>query len=161
MKTRLIFLVLLIVCFSCGTYNKTLSDTQKEIIKGEVKEEVKTLYKACEEVNFETVMQHFLDSPDFITIYNGAISNYKEYVDGVKLNYNNLINQKCTELVYEKYVILDNYTVIYTNKSKWITNFKDGHSILWDSDVSQLTFRKIKNNWKIINDNEYFEIKQK
>ena len=156
MKTRLIFLVLLIACFSCGTNNKPVSDAQKEKIKGEVKDAVKTLYKACEEVNVETVMQHFLDSPDFITIYNGTISNYKEYVDGVKLNYNNLINQKCTELGYEKYVILDNSTVIYTCKSKWITNLKDGHSLLADSLVSQLTFRKIKNNWKIINEIEFF-----
>jgi hypothetical protein len=160
MKTRLIFLVLLIVCISCGTNNKPVSDAQKEKIKGEVKDAVKSLYKACEEVNVETVMQHFLDSPDFITIYNGTISNYKEYVDGVKLNYNNLINQKCTELGYEKYVILDNSTVIYTGKSNWITNLKDGHSLLADSIVSQFTFRKIKNNWKIINEIEFFVDKQ-
>jgi len=155
MKTRLIFLLLLIVSFSCGMNNKPVSDAQKEKIKGEVKDAVKSLYKACEEVNEEMVMQHFLDSPDFITIYNGTISNYKEYMDGVRLNYNNLINQKCTELGYEKYVILDNSTVIYTCKSKWITNLKDGHSISFDSGVSQFTFRKIKNNWKIINEIEF------
>jgi SnoaL-like domain len=159
MKTKLIFLVLLIACFSCGTNNKPVSDAQKEKIKGEVKDAVKSLYKACEEVNFEAVMQHFLDSPDFITIYNGGISNYKEYVDGVKLNYNNLINQKGTELGYEKYVILDNSTVIYTFKSKWIANLKDGHSLVADTAVSQFIFRKIKNNWKIINEIEFFKSK--
>jgi hypothetical protein len=38
MKTRLVFLVLLIVCISCGTNNKPVSDAQKEKTKGEVKE---------------------------------------------------------------------------------------------------------------------------
>src|SRR4030042_269963 len=38
MKTRLIFLVMLIVCISCGTNNKPVSDAQKEKIKLEDEE---------------------------------------------------------------------------------------------------------------------------
>jgi hypothetical protein len=53
MKTRLVFLAMLIFCFSCGTNNKPLSDAQKEKIKGEVKVEVNTFFKGCEEVNFD------------------------------------------------------------------------------------------------------------
>ena len=37
MKTKLIFLVMLIACISCGTNNKPVSDAQKEKIIGEVK----------------------------------------------------------------------------------------------------------------------------
>ena len=66
MKTRLIFLVLLIVCFSCGTNNKPVSDAQKEKIKGEVKEVVNTIFKGCEEANFDMATEPCLDSPDFV-----------------------------------------------------------------------------------------------
>jgi hypothetical protein len=45
MKTKLIFLVLLIACFSCGTNNKPVSDAHKEKIKGEVKEIVNAFIK--------------------------------------------------------------------------------------------------------------------
>ena len=57
MKTRLIFLVLLIVCFSCGTNNKPVSDAQKEKIKGEVKEVVNTIFKGAEEANSDMVLE--------------------------------------------------------------------------------------------------------
>jgi len=60
MKTRLIFLVLFIVCFSCGTNNKPVSDAQKEKIKGEVKEVVNTFIKGCEELNFDMLLNHSL-----------------------------------------------------------------------------------------------------
>ena len=56
MKTRLIFLVMLIACFSCGTNNKPVSDAQKEKIKGEVKEVVNTFIKGCEEANSDMVL---------------------------------------------------------------------------------------------------------
>ena len=68
MKTKLIFLVLLIVCFSCGTGNKPLSDAQKEKIQGEVKEVANKFIKGCEELNFDMVIEPLFDSPDFIYI---------------------------------------------------------------------------------------------
>ena len=79
MKTRLIFLVLLIACISCGTNNKPVSDAQKEKIKGEVKEVVNTFIKGCEEVNSDMAIKPFLDSPDFVYIANGKTYSYKEF----------------------------------------------------------------------------------
>ncbi len=60
MKTRLIFLVLLIVCFSCGTNNKPVSDAQKEKIKGEVKEVVNTFFKGVKRQILKWLWNHFL-----------------------------------------------------------------------------------------------------
>jgi len=51
MKTKLIFLLLLILSISCSTKNKLVSDVQKEKIKGEIKEVVNTFIKGCEEAN--------------------------------------------------------------------------------------------------------------
>lgn len=149
MKTRLIFLVLLIVCFSCGTNNKPVSDAQKEKIKGEVKEVVNTFIKGCEDANSDMVLGTFLDSPDFVYTYNGNSFSYKQIGDVMKPSLSTLINQKGT-IIDEKYAVLDNATVLYTNNSNWLMNFKDGHSILQNPWIVQLLFKKIDNKWKVI-----------
>jgi hypothetical protein len=148
MKTRLIFLLLLIVSFSCGTNNKPLSDAQKEKIKGEVKEVVNTFIKGCEEVNFDMAIEPFLDSPDFVDLVNGKTLSYKELM-AMKPNFNTLINQKCT-IVAEKYAFLDKSTVLYTADSKWSSNYKDGHSSISDPEVFMFIFKKIDSRWKIV-----------
>jgi len=45
MKPQLFIMILLIICISCGTRNKPVSDAQKEKIKGEVKEVVKFYFQ--------------------------------------------------------------------------------------------------------------------
>jgi hypothetical protein len=153
MKTRLIFLVMLIVCISCGTNNKPVSDAQKEKIKGEVKEVVNTFYKGCEEVNFDMIIGLNLNSPDFVMQSNGKFYNYKESADALKSAFSALINQEDT-IIDENYAVLDNSTVLYTANSKWLMNFKDGHSILQDPWAMQYLFKKIDNKWKVISMNE-------
>jgi hypothetical protein len=150
MKTRLIFLVLLIVSFSCGTNNKPVSDAQKEKIQGEVKEVVNTIFKGAEEANFEMATEPWIDSPDFVYSYNGNSYGYKEFVDAMKPMFGSFLNQKCT-IVGEKFAILDNSTVSYTANTKWLVNYKDGHSILQDPWVMQIIFKKIDSKWKVIN----------
>ena len=148
MKTKLIFLVLLIVSFSCSTDNKPLSDAQKEKIKGEVKEVVNTFIKGCEEANADMVMESFLDSPDFIDNTNGMIFSYKEMM-AMKPNFNAVLNQKCT-IIDEKFAFLDKLTVLYTAETKWSTNYKDGHSSITDPQAFLIIFKKIDNKWKMI-----------
>jgi len=149
MKTRLIFLVMLIVCISCGTNNKPVSDAQKEKIKGEVKEVVNTFFKGCEEVNFDMALKPFLDSPDFLYINNGYAFNYKDCEDIFRPVFASMLNQKIT-IVDEKYTFPDNSTVFYSNHCKSLTNYKDGHAILQDPTVMLFIFKKIDNSWKII-----------
>jgi hypothetical protein len=149
MKTKLIFLVMLIVCISCRTNNKPLSDAHKYKIKGELKEVVKTTYKGFEEVNFDTAVAYFHDSPDFVFLTNGSTYSFKE-VMAMRPNYNEYLNQKCTMMNDEKYTVLDNSTVLYTAKSKWVANYKDGHSSLADPDALLFIFKKIDSKWKVI-----------
>ena len=149
MKAKFIFLFLLILCFSCGTNNKPVSDAQKEKMKGEVKEVVNTFIKGCEEANSDMVLGTFLDSPDFVYTYNGNSFSYKQIGDVMKPFLSTLVNQKGT-IIDEKYAVLDNATVLYTNNSNWLMNFKDGHSILQNPWIVQLLFKKIDNKWKVI-----------
>jgi hypothetical protein len=150
MKTRLIFLVLLLVGFSCGTNNKPVSDAQKEKIKAEVKGVVDTIFKGAEEANFEMAIETWLDSPDFVYTYNGSSFVYKQFVDAMKPVFGTIKDQKIT-IVDEKYAVLDNSTVLYICNSKCIVNYKDGHSILQDPYSTQFLFKKVNGSWKVIN----------
>jgi hypothetical protein len=143
MKTKLIFLIILIACISCGTNNKPVSDAQKEKIKGEVKETVNASIKGAEEA-----IEPFLDSPDFVDLTNGRTFSYKELL-ATKPNFNSLLNQKCT-IVDEKYTFLDKSTVLYTANSKWLLNYKDGHSSISDPEAFILMFKKIDKRWRVI-----------
>jgi hypothetical protein len=149
MKTRLISLVLLIICFSCGTNNTPLSEAQKEKIIGEVKEIVHTVFKGAEEANFDMVVDTWYDYPDFVYMCNGKTYTYKETMDEMKQFLSVLLNQKCT-IVDEKYAVLDNSTVLGTINTTWLMNYKDGHSILQDPWAVQFTFRKIEGRWRVI-----------
>ena len=113
MKTRLIFLVLLVACFSCGTNNKPVSDAQKEKIKGEVKEVVNTFIKGCEEANFDMILGHFLIHLILFTPTMEILLVISKCVDVMKPVFSTLINQKVT-IIDEKYAVLDNSTVLYT-----------------------------------------------
>lgn len=150
MKTRLIFLVSLIVCFSCRTNNKPVSDAKKEKIKGEVKEVVDSIFKNSEEATLNSTFESYFDSTDYVCTYNGNSFGYKQAMDVNKSFFNSLLNQKCT-IVNENYVILDNSTVVYTANTKWLTNFKDGHSVLQDPRAIQYIFKITDNRWRIIN----------
>ena len=149
MKTKLIFLVMLIFCFSCGKNNKPLSDTQKEKIIREVKEEVSTFFKGCEEVNLDMCMKPMYDSPDFLYINNGYAFRYKECLDVFRPVFDTYLNQKIT-ILDEKYSFPDNSTVLYSNHCKSLTNFKDGHAVLQDPTVMLFIFKKIDEKWKVI-----------
>ena len=96
------------------------------------------------------VVASYLDSPDFVYMNNGKTFNYKESIDTMKLFFSSLLNQKGT-IVNEKFVVLDNSTVLYTANTKWLMNFKDGHSVMQDPWAIQTLFKKINNSWKEIN----------
>ncbi|HEY5123630.1 MAG TPA: hypothetical protein VIK14_07835 [Ignavibacteria bacterium] len=149
MKAKLIFLLMLISCISCGTNNKPVSDAQKEKIKGEVKEVVNTIFKGAEEANADMIIGSYLDSPDFVFTYNGNSLSYKQCADMAKSAFGTLKNQKIT-VVDEKYAVLDNSTVMVTVNNKCLMNYKDGHSVLQDPWISQMLFKKIDNKWKVI-----------
>ena len=153
MKTRFILLVLLIVCISCGTNNKPVSDAQKEKIKEEVKEVLNNIFKGAEEANADMIIGSYLDSPDFVFTYNENSFSYKQFADMAKSLYGTFKNQKGT-IVDEKYVVIDNSTVLYTANTKWLMNYKDGHAILHDPCTMQYIFKKVDSKWKIISGNE-------
>ena len=85
--------------------------------------------------------------------FNGNPFTYQEFVDMGKILYSTLLNQKGT-ILDEKYMVLDNSTVLFTANSKWLENFKDGHAVLEDPWAMQYVFKKVDNEWKVISFNE-------
>jgi hypothetical protein len=147
MKTSFVFLILLIVCFACGTNKKPISDSQKEKIKGEVKEVVNIIIKGFEEADFDKALEPFLDSPDFRVLAFGRTYSYKELMD-MKPSFNVVLNQKCT-IVNETYQILDKSNVVYTTNCKWAVNYKDGHSTIEDPEAFMFMLKKIDGRWRV------------
>ena len=153
MKKGLMFLLLLIVCFACGTNNKPLSDVQKEKITGEVKEVVSKIIQGAGEADYDLLIGTFDNSPDFVFLYNGTPFTYQQFEELGKGMFATLINQK-GEVTDEKYLVLDKSTVLYTANSRWLMNFKDGHAILEDPWAMQYLFRKSGDTWKVVSINE-------
>jgi hypothetical protein len=147
---KLIFMILLLTTFSCGTktYNP-LPDTEKEIIKVEIKQVVSTFFKGCEEVNFEMALEPLFDSPDFVYINNGKAFSYKDCVEIFKPAFNTMTKQKITK-IDEKFTFPDESIVLYTTNCTSLTNYKDGHVVLQDPTVMLFIFKKINNTWKAI-----------
>jgi len=149
MKTQMFYLVLLIACFSCSSNNKPLSESQKEKIKGEVKEVISEIYKGAQEANFDLVMSYWYDSPDFIYSYNGNTFKFKDFVESMKPMFGAVANQNLS-IIDEEYAILDNSTVMYNANTTWLVNFKDGHSTLQSPWAIQWLLKKIDGKWKAI-----------
>jgi len=126
-----------------------VSEKDKEIIKADIKAVVDTIVKGCEDANFDMAMGPWLNSPDFVYIINGYILSYQDLEKGMKPIFDLLLNQKVT-IISEKFSFLDKSTVLYTANTKWIENFKDGHSVLLDPNAWFILFRKIDNTWKAI-----------
>ncbi|MCJ7555223.1 MAG: hypothetical protein MUO34_15230 [Ignavibacteriaceae bacterium] len=151
MKTKIFLFFLSFVIIACGPKTANpVSEKDKEIIKGEIKEVVSTIFKGCEEANFDMAMEPWLDSPDLVFIYNGVSFSYKGVVDGMGPMFDLFSSQKVT-IIDEKYVFLDKSIVVYTTNCKFLENYKDGHATLSDPMVMQFTFMKINNKWKVIN----------
>ncbi len=143
-----LLLILLITNFSCTTSDKVLTDAQTDKIKGEIKEVVNSYIKGVEESNFDMILEPFLNSPDFIYIFNGYSFGY-DAAEATKATIEAIQNQEFT-IVDEKYVFLDNSIVLYKLNCKFTANYKDGHSELHDPAILLFVFKKVENNWKVI-----------
>lgn len=146
-KPGLFIFILLITTFSCTTSDKVLTDAEKDEIKGEIKEVVNLYIKGCEESNLDMILEPFLNSPDFIYIFNGYSFGWDVAVEASKPTIESIQNQEFT-MVDEKYVFLDNSIVLYNLNCKATANYKDGHSELLDPCVLQFIFKKIDGKWK-------------
>jgi hypothetical protein len=148
MKTKPIFLILLLVSLACSKNGGTLSDSEKEKVISEVKPIVSEIIKGAEDINIDLLFGTTYNSPDYTYINGGKVYSYKELMD-LKPMFATMSNQK-SAISSEKYAVLDKTTVLYTLVARWEMNFKDGHSVIQEPWVNQFTFKKIDGKWKVV-----------
>lgn len=145
MKARNLFMALLLLCFSCGA--PTISDSEKEKIQKEVKEQIQTTIKSLESADAEALKQTLFNTSDFrYAGSSGTLADYKsscEFIDGFL---GSLINQK-GEITNEKIYVLDKSTVLYVAQSKWTMNFKDGRIVVQEPWIWENLLKKVDGKW--------------
>ena len=152
MKAHYLLFVLLFLCFSCGT--KTVSDSEKEKIEKEVKEQINTTIKAIESADPEALKQTLFDSPDYRYSAGGRTFDYKATNGFAQWFFGTLKNQK-GEITNEKIWILDKSTALYVAESKWTMNFKDGRIISQEPWVWENLLKKVDGKWLSIYTGEF------
>lgn len=152
MKAQHLLVALLFLCFSCGT--QTVSDSEKEKIQKEVKDQINSTIKVLESADANGLMQTLIDSPDFRYGAVGRSADYKSTNDFVMQFFGTMSNQK-GEIINDKIWVLDKSTVLYVAESKWIMNFKDGRIIVQEPWLWENLMKKVDGKWKTLYGSEF------
>jgi len=150
------FTLIILLFVSCETKNRDLiNDQDKERIKSDIQTVFEQMIQSSEAGNFE--FRPFVNSPGFISIVNGKISDYKEFIKSNTAFFDLVDNQIFDEAIMF-YTFIDKETVILTYGATVIANFKDGHQSKADPLAWTVVFRKMDESWKVIYSHESFKI---
>jgi len=151
------FIILSLV--SCDDEQKDPPETPyREKIQTEIGRQIEQLVKNNEAPNLDFMKEIYWNSPDFLAVSNGNFKNYREFIEGEKVYFETLKNQKFTESDV-RYTFLTSDMIIATYKGKAFARFKDEKQMRIDPFVATVVFQKINDSWKIIYTNESVEFK--
>jgi hypothetical protein len=145
-KLLLTFLPMIIL--SCGTKTEG-SLTEKEIIKAELQSIMNQIIQNNEIGNMEKAIEPYSDSPGFISISNGQISDYKNFMIENNYYFEALKSQKFSksEMIY---TFINNETVIITWGCSALLQMKNEQEIKIDPYTATFIFKKVNELWKVI-----------
>jgi hypothetical protein len=147
---KIILIFLPIIILSCGTKTDgSLTENEKEIIKSELQSIMYQIIQNAEIGNMEESIEPYSDSPEFMSISNGQISDYKNFIIENKYYYEALISQKFTnsEIIY---TFINHETVIITLGCSVLVKMKDEQEIKIDPYTATFIFKKVNELWKVI-----------
>ncbi|TXD51490.1 MULTISPECIES: nuclear transport factor 2 family protein [unclassified Polaribacter] len=153
--TLTIFTIASFLLVSCNTSKENiLTDQDKATIKSEVQAVINNIVANSEALNLEKATESYLNNPDFISISNGVIADYKSFLKGNKEYFNAIVSQTYTEndLIF---TIIDKKTVILTFGGSALVTMKDQQKVKVDPFLATLVFRKIDDSWKVLYTNEF------
>ena len=150
MKTKLIFLVSLLVSFTCCTNpGRPLSDAEKDKIKGEVKAVGDSIISRIERMDVRWV-DYYADSPDWGMVNaDGSRWDFKFLKNFQPEFFNSIISWKWTSS-HQDFKCISKDIVIYAWDGKDVTVMKTGDKITCDPHAYTLIFKKIDGQWKVI-----------
>jgi hypothetical protein len=146
---KMIFTLLPIIILSCGIKNVgVLSENEKEIIKSELQSIMNQIVQNNENGNMEKAIEPYLNSPEFISISNGQVSDYIKFMTENTYYFDALKSQKFSdsELIY---TYINNENVIITWSSSAFVQMKDEQEIKIDPYTVTFMFKKVNELWKV------------
>ncbi len=147
MKTRLIFLLLLITNFSY-TQSTVLSEEDKKAVETEIHQYMDSLIKAFETVIPEDVFNFFLQTDEFCTATQGyLITNPSALLYTMKVHMATMKNQSTKPVADKIFVIDKDAVVISTSKVTTIT-FKNDSQVTMPFALTMLLVKR-EGTWKI------------
>ena len=153
--TITIYTVALFLLVSCNTNKENiLTGEDKAAIKSEVHAVINNIVASSEALNLEKATESYLNNPEFISISNGVISDYKSFLKGNKEHFDAIVAQEYTEndLIF---TIIDKKTVILTYGGSALVTMKDQQKVKVDPFLATLVFRKIDDSWKVLYSSEF------
>jgi hypothetical protein len=148
MKTKLFILAIVLFC-SCANESRPLSDSDKDKIIVEAKALIDTIIQVCENPNPDKLKSIYLDSPDFVSLVGGVYADYDQSLINMYAFLNNVNSQKSI-IKSEKYIVLNETTVLYTATSRWETKMKNDTTIVMDPLGMQFILKKVDNQWRVL-----------
>lgn len=149
MKTIILILLSLII-LSCGyrTENE-LTEVEKENIKTELQSLLNEIIDNNERGNVEKSIRPYLDSPEFISITNGRISDYKSFLVTNKQYFEALEYQKYFNKTFQ-FTFLNKENVIVTWGCTARIKMKNVQEMKLDPYTATLIFKNIEGSWMIV-----------
>ena len=147
---KLILTFLPMIILSCGTKTEgSLTENEKEIIKSELQSIMNQIIQNSEIGNMGESIKPYLDSPEFMSISNGQISDYKNFMIENKYYFEVLKSQKFSksEMIY---TFINNENVIITWGCSAFVQMKDEQEIKIDPYTVTFIFKKVNELWKVI-----------
>ncbi|MDD5328169.1 MAG: hypothetical protein PHY02_10220 [Phycisphaerae bacterium] len=128
-----------------------LPESEIEVIRNEVKDEINNLIIGCESLDMELAFKVFSKTSDFFMIAsNGYYYDYQTFFNNNKNYLDNCSEFKLTTLKEEIKVLADDL-VIVSWIYKAIATLKTGEQDIWDKAGATFLFKKIDDDWKVIN----------
>lgn len=147
---KLILTLFPIIILSFGAKTESnLADNKKVIIKSKLQSIMQHMIKNYEIGNLEEAIQPFSDSPQFMSISNGKISDYKNFRIENKYYFDAVKSQKFSNSDL-KYTFINNKNVIVTWSCSAIILMKNKQKIKIDPYAATFIFQKENESWKII-----------
>lgn len=147
MKTRLIFLLLLIANFSY-TQTTVLSKEDKKAVETEIHQYMDSLIKVFETVIPEDAFNFFLQTDEFCTATQGYLmTNPSALLDTMKVHTATMKNQSIKPVADKIFVINKDAVVISTSKVTTIT-FKNDSQVTMPFALTMLLVKR-EGKWKI------------
>ena len=147
---KLISILLPMFLISCGTKTGSiLTENEKETIKSELQLLMNQFIQNNEIGNVEKAIEPYLDSPEFMSISNGQISDYKNFMIANKQYFEALESQKFAESAMI-YTFINKETVVITWGCSTLIQMKDEQEIKIDPYTATFIFKKVNELWKII-----------